>query len=190
MSIKVGNFLSRVVIHFPVRFDSDERESEWLRSIVEAVGYYDADVLDAAAQKIIDTRTDRRFPLPAEIRKVCQSIVEEKRGGLVLKQEVKQANPWSKERTELANMLVMNELGRQAARDGWISSLHNFVRLRMRVPHEHEIPDLKRKAMEFDEAYVECIRGGWPIAKALEKLGREMLKRREELRTMVLGDAA
>ena len=73
------DFISTLVMHFPVRHESEMREREWLGSMIGAVKHYEGDILQRAAQTIIDTRTDRRFPLPAEIRKVCFEIASDER---------------------------------------------------------------------------------------------------------------
>lgn len=211
MSSKVGDFLSRVVIHFPVRFESDAREAEWLRSIVDAIGGYDPDVLAKAAQKIIDTRTDRRFPLPAEIRKVCLEIADEAR---LAKLPIDQADApprFASYRYKLADELLMTEMGREAARDGWALGLHQFIVEHGRLPDAKarkpfeiwdempgggidkrnlmmtEIEYLRRSAQEFEAYRAMCEGGSFPLAGALADLGAGMARRAEELRARVLG---
>ena len=190
MSSKIANFISTLIMHFPVRFDDKARETEWLGSVATAFRGYDGDVLKRAAQKIIDTRTDRRFPLIADIHKVCGQIIYDDKlqqkmiPGSTLSAE--HAMPMSGERRRLADSLVMGEMGRQAADDGWVLALHDFIRAKGRMPQPHEVPKLKAEARGFDEALEQCRHGGLDQAKGLAALGVSMLARRQELTEMVL----
>lgn len=214
MSNKVSDFLSRVVIHFPVRFESDAREAEWLRSMIDAIGGYDADVLAKAAQRIIDKRTDRRFPLPAEIRGVCQEIAEDARLE-ALPIDTADAPPrFASYRYKLADELVMTDMGRQAARDGWVLGLHHFVVEHGRLPDANkrkpfevweemadgggidrrtlmltEVEYLQRAAQDFEAYHARCLGGRFPLAPALAGLGSAMRARSDELARRVLGGA-
>lgn len=211
MSNKVSDFLSKLVIHFPVRFESEEREAEWLRSIVDTLGGYDADVLAKAAQRIIDTRTDRRFPLPAMIREICLEITEDARRS-ALPIDTPDAPPrFASYRYKLADELLMTEMGRQAARDGWVLGLHHFVVEHGRLPDANkrqpfeiwdemadggidkrtlmltEVEYLRRSAQDFEAYRARCEGGKFALAGALAGLGAQMAARGEELADRVLG---
>jgi hypothetical protein len=201
MSGKVATFVSTLVIHFPVRFvdrkgnHDPAREKEWLRSIVEAIGYYEPDVLQAAAQRIIDTRNDRRFPLPSEIRKVCAEVIDDRRKASLPVHPAagdKKLSPWSPERVKLANELVQTEIGRRAAREGWLLILHDWVRANGELPRsDSKIRELAGEKVHFEKAYSDCVRGwGGPAGKQLAELGDKMIAREAELRVMVLGEGA
>jgi len=90
------------------------------------------------------------------------------------------------QRVNLANDLVRCAEGRQAAKDGWIGTLHAYAVEYARFPPAAEFGALKRQAKEFDQAYAECVKGGWPQAHRLEQLGRDMLANRKRLTEMVL----
>lgn len=194
MSMKVSNFISTLMPVFPFRHETPEREAAWLKSMFMALNHYEAPVLVRAAAKIVDTRTDRRFPLPAECREICAAIVREDNAhsskSTLIKDPAKRGDgEW---RYKLADELIMTELGRRAAREGWVLSLHDHIRRHGSLPREkHEISACIASARGFDEAYRECVSGnGGALAANLIKLGDAMLRRREKLRNMVLGDAA
>ena len=169
-----SEFVTTLVMHFPVRHDTPERETEWLKTLIAAIKHYDGQVLGKAAQHIIENRTDRRFPLPAEIRKACSEVVSEiNRGKLPLNRDALQAPEWSLERHRLADEMIVCETGRRAAEGGWILGLHNFIRKHARMPLHHEIDKLKRDAADFDEIYPRS--GPWM------PLGNKMLAERERL---------
>lgn len=191
MSVAAANFVSRLVTHFPVRHDSPEREQEWLASIVAGIKNYNADVLDRAAQRMIDTRTDRRFPLPAEIRKACADIAIEdasRQPRLVGTSAPDASGRFG----HLADELVMGPLGREAARGNWVSALHQFVQSKGRLPEAHEQKRVIQNARDLDDGYADVVAGRChpEMRGALMKLGASMLARREQLRARVLGAEA
>ena len=189
MSSKVSEFVSKLVMHFPVRFDSDERQIEWVDSMTVAFRGYDGDVLMRAAQKTIDTRTDRKFPLIAELHKICREIIYDDKitqKALPGVTSAERADPASPERARLADDLVLGEMGRQAAREGWILHLWHFVRDNGRLPEQRQIQKLKDEVRGFEEALDHARKGGWDQAQVLVKTGTSMLSRRQELAERVL----
>lgn len=196
MSTKVASFISRLVVHFPVRFETEERELEWIQSLSQALRSYDASVLERAAQRIVETRTERRFPLVGEINKVLQSIAYDDQlqqkmlGAKDATFQPEKVSKWSDSRQQWADSLVMGELGRQAAKEGWILALHNHVVETGKLPERGEIHALQRSVNGFDEALDKCRAGGFPLAGVLVELGISMLQRREQLTEMVLHGVA
>jgi len=180
----VARFVSKVAVHFPPpRFESDAQEAEWLRSIVESLKLYDDDVLDVASQRIIDTRglrsDEKWFPKVAEIRRLCAGIVDDKRRAPLMKQAMAEAfdghsaPPHSRARTALVLDLLRGEMGREAARDGWIGSLVDFVRHSKELPYGSMISTLKARAVEFQEIRQRCHHGvGWPSTPQGKGLAR------------------
>jgi len=191
--MKPSEFIVAVVMHFPVRHESPEREIEWTRSIVDAIKHYEGEILRRSAQRIIDSRTDRRFPLPAEIRKVCAQIAEEDRRGRLIVDASPLANrnmAWAADRMILARDLLKCETGRTAAREGWILGLWDFCRNNARLPVGEEVRRIKRESEEFTEAYNTAMRGGFAGARALVALGDQMMARRENLAESVLENSS
>lgn len=186
----ISEFVTELVMHFPVRHESAEREREWLGTIAAAMSTYDARILKRAAQRIIDTRTDRRFPLVAELRKVAAQVVAEDKAAQATIRGVapdSKAPEFSAERVRWADHLINGEMGKRAARDGWVLSLHDFCRKHGRLPQHHEVDKLKAAAKFFDEQYAIAVRGAaGPNSKALARLGDKMLARRNSLIDRVL----
>lgn len=197
MSEAVSNFVSELSLHFSKRFDSESAEDQWLDSMRRNLRSYEPRVLKRACQKIIDTRKDRFFPLPSECRAACEQVIKlEKAEEGPRLDDAHKANPlkgnadWQ---FRLADELIMCGLGRRAAHEGWILSLHDFCRINGRLPtQDYEIKKCIDSAKGFDQAYEAVLNGeGGVCAKALEGLGDAMRKRRESLRVRVLGkDAA
>lgn len=186
----ISNFITSLALHFTVRHETPEHEKAWLRSMAMNLRSFPAVVLNEAADEIIRTRKHRNFPLPAECREVCIAIDKRERSQeLPVEEKIPERNPeWTKWRIRNADMLVQSTLGREAARSNWILQLHDFIRVNQRLPKDYEISRLKEQARLFDDAYAECVRGGWQQSSMLERLGRSMLARRETLMEAVLGE--
>jgi hypothetical protein len=183
----VTDFIASLVVHFPVRHENTAREAEWLAAMVKALRGYDGSTLSEAAAMMIESRKDRRFPLPAECKDACNEIIRRNRAAKPQLIAEKSIPEWSDHRQRLADELVMTPLGKRAAQENWLLSLWNFIRDNMRLPQEHEIPKCIAAARGFDEAYEMLHRQAQtgPV-KAAIRLGDQMLARREKLRAMVL----
>lgn len=194
----VSKFISELAMHFPPPMrqkDEPQAYTEWLRTFLRAMSNYSQAVIERSAQEIINTRTDRRFPLVSEVKKVCDKHASEEyreRNAKPLTDTAKVSqSQFSDWRVKLADDLIMCGLGKEAARDGWILSLHDFCRAQGRLPTGHEVGQCKAAAKGFDAAYEACLRGeGGVCNAALVKLGDSMLARREEYRARVLGREA
>ena len=165
-----SKFVTNLTKHFSVFFKSGTDEAaEWIKSMIGIVGVYDDAVLGAAFVLILRTRKETRFPLPAEIIAVCDSVVqarnrkpmaEKMRDGVF---DGHSAPPHSRARTALVLDLLRGEMGREAARDGWIGSLVDHVRYAKELPDGSMIRTIKARAVEFQEIRERCHHGvGWP----------------------------
>lgn len=187
-------FISKLLAVYGIKHESEAREKEWTLAMVRELRGYASEVLEGAASRIIATRTDRRFPLPSECKQACDDVrkamrADSMKSTLSMGSAVAHAQnmDWTEERLKLATDLMHCEMGREAAKNGWIGILHSFARKNARLPKGAEIEACKREAKAFDQAYSKCVRGGWPQAKRLEEIGAEMLRRRHELERLVLG---
>ena len=194
MSSAVSKFITDLAMHFPPKNVRPEMETAWVRSMAESLRGFHGDVLDAAARRIIDTRSYTTFPLPADCREVCEAIKREReivgRSQTLPAMRPPTGDEWSSERVKLAYDLLRSSMGKEAAsgKPCWVLSLWNFCRKNRRLPQGHEVERCKRDAREFDEAYEDCVRGNAGLAsKALEGLGASMIAKREKLRAEVLG---
>ena len=193
MSIAVSQFITELAVHFGRKHDTPEAEDAWLKSMVESLRGYSQNTLRAAAKRIINSRTERSFPLPAECKKTCDDIAaQEQREQQGSQLQVDKLPPaFSDWRIKLADDLIMCPMGREAAKEGWILALHDFARENGKLPVGREITRCKSVPKGFDEGYAVCVRGeaGW-ANKALLDLGDKMIARRLELRARVLGEKA
>lgn len=193
---KISKFITTLIVHFPKRHATPADQAEWLTAMAHALQSFDPSILDLAARKIIDTRTDRFFPLPAECRKFCNEVARDE---AERKPRLDTGNydpvaakwkEWSQDRIAWADRLIQSEMGRRAAREGWISTLHDFIRVNNRMPKaDHEIATCIRIAAEFMESYEDAVRGGWQQAASLASLGEKMLAKREKL-SVIANNAA
>ncbi len=187
----VTNFVSTILQHFPPFRWEDEQEKAWMEAMIRELNgcnFSDA-VLEKALTDMVRTRKDRRIPLVADCINACidaRRWLEAKQGAENL--PIQQQKPKSyDEKTQLANDLVMGPEGRQAAKEGWIGTLHDYARNHGRLPPASEFGGLKRQAKEFDEAYAKCVRGDVKFAgPLLESLGAKMLAKRNALSDVVL----
>jgi hypothetical protein len=202
MSDKVQKFLTTVMSHFNKRHASPEDEDAWTLSMINGLKPYDARVLDAAAQRIILTRDEPGFPYLADCRRACEEVIKLEKASQTPQFDDKakaQArindHDW---RYKLADELIICPMGRQAAREGWALSLHNFIVDFGRLPNDHEIngrvtPTLKNRlpckqaAEEFQKAFEGVLNGeAGPCSKMLEALADKMNQRREKIERMIL----
>jgi len=186
MSEKVNKFLTIVGSVWGKRHDSEEASLEWFKSWIFALDKYEPWVLDAAARRIVDERKDDYFPKPAEVHQVCRTIlVEDKQQKPTLSVTADQIpNPY-----KLASELIQCELGRRAAREGWVLTLRDFVARNGRLPQgDIEIKKLIKIRDQFQQNLIDCIDGnGGLLGGPLAKLGRSMAKKEYDLAQRVLG---
>jgi hypothetical protein len=213
----VDRAMTKLAVRFPLRFDTDEHQKEWIRSNWVSLSGYDPDVLDRAAQRLIDTAKDRRFPMMSEIHKACATIIAEdvaaKRAAELPIDKHEGKMQYASYRRALAFDLIRSEMGRAAVREGWIACLVSFIEEHGRMPGEaimsratitkdvegrifrtresgSEIDLMRRSGAGFDEAYADCVRGAQgPTwpAAAGRELGETMLLYREILADHVMG---
>ena len=194
--------VAELLNHFRVFHKADSpEEAMWSRSMAAVLGDYSDSVLAKACAHILKTRKNDRFPLPAEIAAVCVEIADDDNRPKVLAAEMEaaKANPWSRARTRFViEQLLSGEMGKRAARDGWIGPLYDECRLRNELPKAHEIDGLKRRAEEFFAVRSMCHRReGWPatgvgsgLAGAAARLGETIEKRNRLVASVVLGNAS
>jgi len=178
-----NHFIDRMlsIFHAPI----SENEKGFVEEMRKALHGWDFATLDTAADRI--AKTAKFFPKPAEVIEVCEAIVAER--------APKGATPpvnlfFTGEAFRAANRLIRSEMGKEAARDGWIGQLHDFCRENARLPKGFEISKLKTEAKLFDQAYSACCAGkGGTLNTALKKLGETFLAKRNDLAAIANGDS-
>lgn len=162
-----ADFIGHMAQHFRVYFrEGSPEEAQWSDSLIAVLAAYDGRCLSSTCLHFLRTRTETRFPLPAEIIDVCEEVmVDRNRAPLLEKQaEATAASPQSNERTRLTlDLLRANGFGLAAAKENWLGPLVSFVRTNARLPRQDEIAGIKRSAQLFDETREMCHAGvGWP----------------------------
>lgn len=198
MSKSVINFIKELVLNFgEPKFDvpdSDKRKAydEWLRGAVRELSPYSDDSLEKAKQIIVASRKYRSFPLIAECLDACKEAQRWLRAqkpelGLGGKLDTRKIPEWSNDRERLADDLVRCDLGRRASHEGWVSALHDFCRRELRLPVGPEIKRCIDDAKGVDEWIERAARGECGAqSKVVVMLGQSKLKRRDEIKDMVL----
>lgn len=197
----VGKLISMVGLHFPPpKFPDDQAEAAWSASMVRFLAPYSPEVLAKAAEHIIQTRDPTRhgqrwFPAPAEIIAVCntmRAVVDAGRTPLLTSGR-RDPSEWAGWRRDLADELVRNsDLGREAARGGWVQALWDFCRRRGALPRtQSELVEVRGHARDFDKALDVLRRGqGGAFNAPLLSLGEAMLDKRNERARKVLEGAS
>ena len=196
MSKSVTNFISKLVVYFgEPKFDVEEASKawahrEWLREMVQNLSGFPDDVLDQAASIIASTRKHRNFPLISECTAACfdaRRKLAEQKPALPLDM-ARKANSFSAEREALAKDLIRGEMGRTAAKEGWIWSLYQFCLRNACLPTDSEkIAKMKQAARMVPSDIESALRGDCgPFSKDIAELGQALLRKRDMLSDYVL----
>lgn len=172
----ISDFITtlRVHMHVPIALSDERREEKerlWMASMAQCLRNYADDVLREGAEKILrDARgSDRRFPLPGQIIRALNEIVEDRNRKPLLEGQLDQAksSPWSRERTRLVlDLLRSGGIGLRAASENYLGALVDFCRANSRLPDEREMRRVRDRAREFDETREMCHAGvGWPSVR-------------------------
>ena len=164
---------------------------------VDNLARYSSEVLQEAANLLLATRKERRFPLPAECIEACQEIenrlelkktAEKLRERNVPKRLPLDGKEWTKERVEMANRLMRSEVGRLAAQEGWIVALHDFCREQKRLPTKFEALDIREAALARraqNKEVAAAMTNPPKFLKAIEKAMENKRKRLSEIACQV-----
>jgi hypothetical protein len=187
MSEKIQKVLSRLGNIWPKKLD-DDGVVEWFAEYESLLRNYEPWVLDAATTRIIGSKKTPGFPLPREVIDACEQVLaDDRRVKPRLDVGPDKANPY-----KLASELIQCELGRRAAREGWVLTLRDFVARNGRLPQgDIEIKKLIKIRDQFQQNLIDCIDGnGGLLGGPLSKLGRTMARREYEIAQRVLGPDA
>lgn len=187
--IAVQKMLDELGLHFPKRLDDPDGEEAWVASWIRAFKNYQTWVLEAATVRIIEGRTERSHPIIADVKKVCHEIIREDAES---KPRLQTPEPGVSDAYKLANDLIKGELGRRAAREGWVLTLRDFIVRERRLPEGRiEIERIINIRDKFLNNLIDCMEGrGGFFGGDLVKLGKSMAKREHQIAARVLGDQA
>ena len=180
----VLEFVAKLNVHFgEPKFDVPDASkkqamSEWTRAMKRNFEGFPDEVLARAADDIIATRQYRSFPLISECKKAvieADKSVKAERPRLAISASDEGQADNHDYRERIAYELLLGPMGRQAAKEGWVYGLFNFVRDHMRLPsptaHCGDKRGLHREHGPCSE--VECLkRGSAGVMTTLENLYR------------------
>jgi hypothetical protein len=195
---EVSDFITDLENHFfPVKHDPASRKTAWMGTYNRELGRFSTEVLDEAKRDLIVGRKERFFPPLSECVDACYKA--RKRSDLVAKAALAtvtnydpaKSDPYAPWRGEMADRLIIGDMGRKAAKEGWILMLHDFIWVNQRLPRKEEIPALKAAIEGFEEAYKRCVAMvGWKgkdqlgelaLSGKLAEWGESIIARRAEL---------
>ncbi len=179
-----NSLLSRLAVIYGA--PDSEDPGAYLGEVAKLLGGYTEAELSKAGDILLSGHKGRMWPTPAQCVEACQAA----RGKPTsLPPEGPKYPEWSREARAAADRLIVSDMGRLAADDGWALALHDFCRQTRRLPNATEQHRLKRTSTAFDEAYAECCRGdGGVLGASLKRLGDAMLRRRESYAGMAHGE--
>lgn len=151
-----------------------------------ALSQYNGEVLQRAADGMLAARSQRKFPLLAECLDACRSAQDEiageaKRENDDRRQTAKSKDPWSPERLKQADRMINSDVGRQAAEEGWIISLHDFCREQGRIPNRFEAEKVRSAALIRKAEREERERNFGGNPRMIQSVARAMETRRVRL---------
>lgn len=199
-------FVEIVSKFFPApKFGGNEDDERiWLRALNEILYGYDDDVLLEAAKIIIRTRDPDKdgtmFPKPFECVTACDKAKDLKRvrstplletRNAISKREREEADKisWGDDRQKLARELCHGEMGRRAAREGWLPQLYDYCRENAHLPKDNNaIAELIRDARSFQalKAEIEAMPANDPLIVAICKGFLQRIARGDDLKASVL----
>jgi hypothetical protein len=187
--IAVQKMLDELGLHFPKRLEDPDAEDAWVGSWIRAFKNYQPWVLEAATVRIIEGRSERSHPIIADVKKVCADVL---RDDADAKPELRAAPPGPGDVFKLANELIRGDLGKRAARDGWVLTLRDFIVKHQRLPENRiEIDRIISTRDLFLAKLNDCIEGrGGFFGHDLVKLGKSMARREYEIAQRILGENA
>lgn len=177
----------------------------WMRYAMDDFGGFSPEELARAFKVLRSTSKYKSMPSNAEILDACREArkqIRTERPQLATQPKPERATHTAREK--LALDLIKSEMGRTAAKEGWIGELFAFVRDNGHMPRTQSeikllIDNQSREKGEVygafshggakgtDQRYEACIRGeAGAFNDALERLGASMLARRKALEDYVL----
>lgn len=131
-------FIAPLALHFsPPESAEADLPRYWRHFTLELAGF-DQDTLSEAGRRLVRRWTKRVFPPIPECLNECRAVAGEK----LAKAKHDRPRHGITAGVERAERLICCDLGRRAAREGWIVRLFDFALKAGRLPDVHEISDL------------------------------------------------
>lgn len=156
----------------------------WLEEISRLLRKYPVQLQEQAAEALSRTYRRRSFPHVSDIVGACEDAAAKQAGHASAKAAMsqrKQEDPvWGPEAFAAANRLINGSLGREAARDGWVLGLHEFCRLKRRLPNNAE----QSRIIETSRFVDACATGRMEMGvlhASLKELAESIVEKRQIL---------
>lgn len=163
---------------------------EFIAEYARLLSQYSETELEAAADKIVRVRKFRTWPTIGDCIEVLENQRSDSHERNAPQSRTEPTYPeWTREARAVADKLVNCEMGRKAAREGWILSLHDYCRKNRKLPGPYETGALIESARFVDQCAAGAIDMGL-CHQALARYAQEFLAKRERLAVRVLGGAA
>lgn len=181
--------VAELLNHFRVFHKPDSpEEAMWSRSMAAVLSGYREEVLALACARILRTRRNDRFPLPAEIAAVCDDVQADIDRPKLLAAEMdsKRSSSWSHERIAfVVQQLMSGHVGRQAVDEDWHGALYDFCRENNRLPDAQEAVRLRHAARETGEFIDKALRG--ELGLGVKRVASTIHKRRRLIEAVLAG---
>lgn len=180
----MSNLINRLLVVYGQPESTDP--NAFLDEIENAVKRFDDHVQDRAADIILRTHKRAFFPSPAVIIQACEEIDALK---VKAPRDAIKYPDWTPAAVSRADRLIVSDVGRLAADEGWALGLHDFCRKHGRLPNSSEQHQIKIDSRDFDRAYCAVIdMEANSLSSSLKKLGEAMLERRNKYAAMSYGE--
>ncbi len=135
---------------------TDDVES-WMAIYETALATFDDGILADAAKAIISTRQTRTFPLPADCSIACKEAISERamRARSHNIKEIRNAKLEDRHpecadraRIEADRLFASSRYSRDAIREGWSWTLHDWFRRHQRQPDKYEAEKIRITGMK------------------------------------------
>lgn len=157
--------------------DSDN-PAAFLAEYARLLKKYSGSTLDKACDLVLRNNRYKTWPTIGECVSCCEDAIEKTTADAPRNFDAKHPE-WSDARVEAADRMIVCELGRRAADEGWILALWDFAREKQRLPREHECGALISKSRGFGDAYSQvCAGNGGILEVQLMSFGESILARR------------
>jgi hypothetical protein len=151
MSSVKQKFIDPLVMAFSLPPNADMDQAGWLRIYDEQLSGFTDSVLEAAAKNLIASRKMRSFPLVAECLEACRAAHE----SAMLRARVDEKGSTSRKNDPafkdacraLADKLFASELGRQALKEDWGWTLHDWLMKNQRQPNRFEVEEIRKRGI-------------------------------------------
>lgn len=161
MSAVKSSFIEPLVMAFALPSNADRDMAGWLSIYDEQLNGFTSSVLAESAKHIIATHKVRSFPLVSECIAACRAAQESAmlRARADRQTAVKRGidpafDDW---RRKSADKLFATELGRQALKEDWGWTLHDWLMSNQRQPDKHEIEQIRKNGMSRSKRFWELV---------------------------------